>query len=319
MVSSIDGQVLPIALCDNCSRVIKYVAIYGARSESFNLVEMRILDINVVADLTRPSPSPPNPNSPAKYDGTHSGSIDENIRHNVDVKFEEANQYVQCYWTGPWPVLHLVINWVLSGAWVTLHFTFDYLQGLYLDPSSEMSLLVPLLAANGYTGQAAQDKIVHAANKVASDPQLVYAWNAVHTAALATFLLGFVSGLCWLATAVYIGVFVDLVVFCGSAIAVELSRVKSGAKDRADAALAIVTEGALQIICGGLVDTWHMLARFSQAEKALADLSYGYPIVPWNEMHDAAAESCCTAISLYMLGFAIIYYGYLLGLGLIPI
>jgi hypothetical protein len=49
--SSIDGSgdAYPIGECDNASRVIKYVVLLGYRHSHYNLVDMRIHDINSVA------------------------------------------------------------------------------------------------------------------------------------------------------------------------------------------------------------------------------------------------------------------------------
>ena len=58
-MSSIDGSgdAYPIGECDNASRVIKYVGILDYRYSSYNLVDMRIHDINVVADLNEHDPN----------------------------------------------------------------------------------------------------------------------------------------------------------------------------------------------------------------------------------------------------------------------
>ena len=41
----------PLSIRDNASRVIKYVVLLGYRHSYYNLVDMRIHDINVLADL----------------------------------------------------------------------------------------------------------------------------------------------------------------------------------------------------------------------------------------------------------------------------
>ncbi len=50
--SSIDGSgdAYPIGECDKASRIIKYVMLLGYKHSHYNLVDMRIHDINVVAD-----------------------------------------------------------------------------------------------------------------------------------------------------------------------------------------------------------------------------------------------------------------------------
>ncbi len=49
--SSIGGVMVRLGECDNASRVIQYVVLTGQRYSHYALVEMRIHDINVVADL----------------------------------------------------------------------------------------------------------------------------------------------------------------------------------------------------------------------------------------------------------------------------
>ncbi len=56
---------------------VKYVVILGYQYSSYNLVSMRIHDINVVADLTRHDPTVQTPDEPVAYDGTVDGCYAE--------------------------------------------------------------------------------------------------------------------------------------------------------------------------------------------------------------------------------------------------
>jgi hypothetical protein len=61
---------------DNASRVIKYVVALGYRADSYNLVDLRIHDINVVADPNKRLPSVPDPvGSDGTSEGLYEGSI----------------------------------------------------------------------------------------------------------------------------------------------------------------------------------------------------------------------------------------------------
>ncbi|RLI47458.1 MAG: hypothetical protein DRO73_11650 [Candidatus Thorarchaeota archaeon] len=64
----------PIAECDNVSRVIKYVAVLGYCYSSYDVVEMRVHDIRVIADLNRHDPTAPDPNVLQEFDGTAEGA-----------------------------------------------------------------------------------------------------------------------------------------------------------------------------------------------------------------------------------------------------
>jgi len=93
--STIDGSGsgYPIAEVNNCSRIIKYVVTVGQRYSSYTLVDMRIHDVNVVADLTT--------HDPAIYDGTDLG-----VGQTADPPDADWVQHVNSWWTIPWPELH---------------------------------------------------------------------------------------------------------------------------------------------------------------------------------------------------------------------
>ncbi|RDE14475.1 MAG: hypothetical protein C4K49_07655 [Candidatus Thorarchaeota archaeon] len=55
--------------------MIKYVVTVGQRYSTYSLVDMRVHDINVVADLTRHDPTAPDPEEPIGYDGSTEGAL----------------------------------------------------------------------------------------------------------------------------------------------------------------------------------------------------------------------------------------------------
>jgi len=125
---SIDGSgsSYPIAECDNASRVIKYVAILGYRYYSYNLVEMRIHDINVVADLRRHNPIDPNQEQLDELEGGATGN--PRTKNAIEGYGTLGAAAVTPSWTGPWPLLHLVCNYVYSVITLVFHVTVDLLD-----------------------------------------------------------------------------------------------------------------------------------------------------------------------------------------------
>ena len=75
----------PLAECDSASRVIKYVVVMGYRYCTYDLVEMRVHDIRVVADLNRHDPTATDPEEPVVYDGTERGLVTEEDQSTVDL------------------------------------------------------------------------------------------------------------------------------------------------------------------------------------------------------------------------------------------
>ncbi|RLI56196.1 MAG: hypothetical protein DRO93_11445 [Candidatus Thorarchaeota archaeon] len=135
--ASIDGQSdgYPIAECDNASRVIKYVVILGYCCSSYDVVRMRIHDVNVVADLNRHDPTAPDPDVPQEFDGTLGGK-GEGTKHNFDSYMDMAEDRLSMYWTGPWPLLHFACNYELeTGFSIVFHMTVDLLFTLNVQDS----------------------------------------------------------------------------------------------------------------------------------------------------------------------------------------
>ncbi|NWF97258.1 MAG: hypothetical protein HXY34_14060, partial [Candidatus Thorarchaeota archaeon] len=120
---------LPIAAVDNASRVIKYVVTLGQRYQSYSLVDMRVQDINVVANPQRRDPNvstppdnsyiPPDedhddrPDKPYTNSGTHATS-DPAAESFYALILSQVFDHVWTFWTGFWPVLHIVTEWYSS-------------------------------------------------------------------------------------------------------------------------------------------------------------------------------------------------------------
>jgi hypothetical protein len=140
IMTSIDGagDAYPIGECDNASRVIKYVAMWGGRYSSYSLVQMKIHDINVVCDPNvhdpnAPSIPPPTQDPPSGGSQVHTECDGTQLpkSHTAETtlsSFEgSASNFLSCYWTGWWPTLHFVINFspypsatISVGIWVDI-------------------------------------------------------------------------------------------------------------------------------------------------------------------------------------------------------
>ncbi len=132
--STIDGQgsAYPIVEVDNASRVIQYVGILGYRHSSYSLVDMRIHDINVVADLTRSNPNAPAPGEPEVYDGTDEGIVCETT--DFDDTLKQAESQVFSWWdpNSWWPILHMKMWVTIAEIFNMIHFSVDLLQSIRL-------------------------------------------------------------------------------------------------------------------------------------------------------------------------------------------
>jgi hypothetical protein len=135
--SSIDGSgnAYPIGECDNASRVIKYVMLLGYRHSHYNLVDMRIHDINVEADLNRHNPNAPNPDDPVDSDGTATGYKPASAAISfVDMLVDMATANTLSWWTGWWPLLHTRTTGILaSGAFYIYQTAVDLLSEFILE------------------------------------------------------------------------------------------------------------------------------------------------------------------------------------------
>ncbi|MDF1539672.1 MAG: hypothetical protein P1Q69_12300 [Candidatus Thorarchaeota archaeon] len=152
------GSSYPIGKVDNASRVIKYIGILGYRYNSYNLVDMRIHDINVVCDLNEQDPNaptlpPPIHDPPAgesqpviESDGTSDGNIEAksaDTPEGFENDLEQAANSVRTYWTGPWPECHIEVdNAPTSDVKVTVKTKIDLIGNLaYEDTNFELANL----------------------------------------------------------------------------------------------------------------------------------------------------------------------------------
>jgi hypothetical protein len=135
--STIDGSGsgYPIAEVNNCSRIIKYVVTVGQRYSSYSLVDMRVHDINVVADLTRHDPTAPNPE---ENDGTVRGLKPCAAAVSfVDSMVSMSASNTVSWWTGWWPVIHVkTFGSLESGASFSYQIAVDLLGTVSLEDMS---------------------------------------------------------------------------------------------------------------------------------------------------------------------------------------
>ncbi|MFX0054126.1 MAG: hypothetical protein ACFFAX_01650 [Promethearchaeota archaeon] len=128
---------------DNAARVVKSLVIEGQRYASNTLVDMRIHDINVVADLSQHAPDDPNPEEPIPLDG--SGSIpDATVEENrVQNFFDVAFAYIVPYWTleNFWPWLHIATDEPPdTETSCDVHVSVDLLQTIRVHSLSAMTV-----------------------------------------------------------------------------------------------------------------------------------------------------------------------------------
>jgi hypothetical protein len=157
-----------IGECDNASRVIKYVGILGYRYNSYNLVDMRIHDINVVADLNEHDPNAPTLPPPTQdpnpgggsttipSDGTPGGTVQGGtLSPAIQCWTDSANQLmnqIQSWWEGFWPRLHIMLSLItpMNGVAV-LHVSLDLLGDLQGENSELTSPVLDCMSATDKT------------------------------------------------------------------------------------------------------------------------------------------------------------------------
>ena len=187
--ASIDGQgsSYPLASVINASRVIKYVAILGYRAYSYPLVEMRVHDIRVVADLNRHNPNAQDPDEPVAYDGTAGAQNDcagaEAARYS-----DEVQNDVETYWTGPWPEVHVVAHRVDSDeSQFHIHVKSDLLGNWEIVELSANTFGLQALSDSEY--EALQDDTAETIDSI-WDETLFYAALAMQISWLALAVAG---------------------------------------------------------------------------------------------------------------------------------
>ncbi|NWF96183.1 MAG: hypothetical protein HXY34_08570 [Candidatus Thorarchaeota archaeon] len=118
-------------MVDNASRVIKYVVTLGYRYQSYSLVDMRVQDINVVADLNRGNPNNSDPNEPVEQDGSNAGSGAS--KAYTTAAYQDAprrsEESIHPWWTLDvfWPVLHILCSYDVGSVVFLVHYTVDLL------------------------------------------------------------------------------------------------------------------------------------------------------------------------------------------------
>ena len=128
-ISRSDSQYSPVLNeVDNASRVVKSIVIEGQRYGINSLVDMRIHDINVVADLSRHNPGNPNPDGPLEFDGTTDAS--PAAKSKVNDYGTLGASVVEHEWSGPWPLLHIICNYAQGIFGLAFHVTVDLLGQL---------------------------------------------------------------------------------------------------------------------------------------------------------------------------------------------
>ncbi len=103
---------------------------------------MRVHDVNVVADLNGHDPDsstlPPTQDPPAgeeqavqDYDGTQNGGTSTGYHMQAaDTSLSDGMNDLQLYWTGWWPLLHVVYSIPISGDGVQLTLSFHIAKNL---------------------------------------------------------------------------------------------------------------------------------------------------------------------------------------------
>ncbi|NWF96773.1 MAG: hypothetical protein HXY34_11585 [Candidatus Thorarchaeota archaeon] len=135
MRSFIPGNLVTLGPVTNASRIVSYVVIRVLRYDDVAMVDLRVQDMELVVDLrgTLPwVPAPPPDEEPVGQpgDGTTTGSADEKpgLAGIVESALAVVGEVVQVYLTGWWPLVHLVIDFiVMPGVEVYAHATIDLL------------------------------------------------------------------------------------------------------------------------------------------------------------------------------------------------
>ena len=99
----------PYHACMNAScivKFVKYVVVMGQGYDSSPLLDMRIHDINVEAETLRNIPQIP---APVHADATPEGVTTTEDETQADIDLTQAMQALTIYWTGWWPLLHVIM------------------------------------------------------------------------------------------------------------------------------------------------------------------------------------------------------------------
>ncbi|NHJ15137.1 MAG: hypothetical protein EAX95_15750, partial [Candidatus Thorarchaeota archaeon] len=120
---------------DNASRVVSSLVIEGLRYGSNSLLEMRVHDINLEADLSRHDPN--HPGQEQVYDGTNDGLADSQRLQSAihaEEMMNEATSCIEAHWTGPWPMLHYLIQeLIMEGVFILVDVALDILGSISVE------------------------------------------------------------------------------------------------------------------------------------------------------------------------------------------
>ena len=279
---------------------------------------MRIHDINVEVDPNKHAPAGPDP---VEADGTQEGSVSQSHKNAIDFQLEDTTQYSSTYWTGPWPLLHVVVSWqVIANVIVLLHMTIDLLLQISVSQDGTYSVFTPLLEHHGYTGESA---ITEVDNSVRRANWFFWGvgniWDGVDNAAVAVYLASFLSGLHPIGTAIWMIALGYWIFTILQALAFTYEQVVNEELSLLDASLFIMQKG-LQYMVVGCVDLGQgIVLNMLLLESALYAAALAAGRVAWSFVDDIIVGFVVSGIIQILIGFAIVIYGALLGFGIIPV
>ena len=95
------------------------------------MVDLRVHDINVVADLMRHDPNAPDPDTQQPLDGTADGRRESQTiktQAYAEARLQEATDLISVYWSGWWPTVHFEVQHeFVTDVMVSIHITVDIL------------------------------------------------------------------------------------------------------------------------------------------------------------------------------------------------
>ena len=315
--STIDGSgsAYPIGECDNASRVIKYVVLYGTQYYSTPLVDARVHDINVVADLNRHNPNAPNPDDPVEFDGTGDGAITSSIQVIIEELMITAMDLIDGYWTGWWPVFHLVISWFpFADVCLSLHITIDLLLNIDVSLDGVLSLLVPFLEDQGIVGATAVQETESAVFRLRGFHDVLDPWEISDWCSIFTCIAGMFAGMNAVATGIWLVALAAWWLSLVNAISIDYQAMVDGVLQRYDVGLQCVQKGLQYMVTGG--GGLYAGIKLNQAynERVLSDIADSVmDDNPAKEIiDDTVAENVFAGILQMTTGFAVVIIGVLI-------
>jgi hypothetical protein len=282
---------------------------------------MRIHDINVKADLNAEDPNAPEQGESVEYDGTTDGSTSDSEKNSVDSTLDDASDFITSYWTGPWLVLHIMVDWaVIVNVEFSLHITVDLLLSINVGNDGCISIYEPVMNHHGYYGQAAVDKArdstISAMNILSptEDP-----WDDVEMAWVIATAAGLFAGIHPATTGIYLAALSAWVVTIVNALAIMYERVKNGVLKILEAFSLIVTKGLIIFMAGIVELATGVMGNMIGMDSDAASYSIE-AIKDRNPAADWFVEGfVMSGVIQIIAGFGIIMFGAMLGLGIIPV